>query len=141
MIFNFTVANLDICNRWRLTTSRSHICRVQKKARGSERQKAAVDIGFWKLCTAAVHVDTAFIKIIWENQVLKLFLRTLETKKSYLTSTTAMGTQQMSRTQIEQISGQIKSYSVTISIQKSFNQSTQFIKLFLRYTWFYSPLI
>ena len=48
MIFNFTVANLNTCNRRLLTTSRSRIYRAQKgeKARGSERQKAAVHIGF-----------------------------------------------------------------------------------------------
>ena len=48
MIFNLTVANLNICNRSLLTTSRSHICRAQKgeKTRASELQKAAVHIGF-----------------------------------------------------------------------------------------------
>ena len=36
--------------------------RKGEKAYGSEQQKAAVLIGFWKLCIAPVHVDTAFNK-------------------------------------------------------------------------------
>ena len=34
-----------------------------ERARGSERQKAAVHVGFWKLCMAAMHVDTAKFKL------------------------------------------------------------------------------
>ena len=37
-----------------------HICCAQKGEKAcSEQQKAAMHIGFWKLCTAAMHVDTA----------------------------------------------------------------------------------
>ena len=32
-------------------------------------------------------------------------------------------------------------YSTTISMQKSFNQSVQFTKSFVRYTWFENPMI
>ena len=35
----------------------------------------------------------------------------------------------------------VEYYSVTISMQKSFNQSVQFIKSFKRYIWFKSPMI
>ena len=44
MIFNFPVANPNICNRWLLMTSKSHTCHAQKgvKACGSEQQKAVV---------------------------------------------------------------------------------------------------
>ena len=34
-------------------------CTQGEKARDSERQKAVVHIGFRKLCTVAVHADTA----------------------------------------------------------------------------------
>ena len=34
-----------------------------ERASGSEQQNAAVHVGFWKLCTAAVHVDTAKFKL------------------------------------------------------------------------------
>ena len=34
-----------------------------------------------------------------------------------------------------------KDSAITISVQKSFNQSAQFIKSFVRYTWFKSPMI
>ena len=36
---------------------------------------------------------------------------------------------------------QTKNYFITISMQKSFSQYAQFIKLFVRYTWFKSPMI
>ena len=65
MILNFTVVNLNICNEWLLTTS--HLpCTQCEKACGSELQEPAVYIAFWKLCTAAVHVDTD-IKINFRN--------------------------------------------------------------------------
>ena len=35
----------------------------------------------------------------------------------------------------------VEYYSINISMQKSFNQSAQFIKSFMRYTWFKSPMI
>ena len=57
MVFNFTVANLNTCNKCLLAIS--HIpCTEGEKALDSERDKAAEHIGFWKLCTAAVHVET-----------------------------------------------------------------------------------
>ena len=64
MVFAFTVASLNICNRWLLTTP--NICREHKskKACCSEQQKAVMHIGFSKLCTAAVHVNTAY-KIVY----------------------------------------------------------------------------
>ena len=36
---------------------------------------------------------------------------------------------------------QTKTYSITISMQKSFTQYAQFIKSFVRYTWLKSPMI
>ena len=36
---------------------------------------------------------------------------------------------------------QVEYYSIIISMEKSFNQSAQFIKSFVRYTWFKSPTI
>ena len=54
MVFNFTVANLNICNKWLLTTSHIFLGHKDEKARCSERQKD-------KTCTVAVHVGTAFI--------------------------------------------------------------------------------
>lgn len=60
MILNFTVANLSICKKWLLITS--HLpCTQDKKPRGSKWEKTAVHIAFWKFCTAAVHVDRAYI--------------------------------------------------------------------------------
>ena len=56
MVFNFTVANvLNICNRWLI-----HISAVHTKIKKTEQQKAAVHIGFWKLCMTAMHVETVF---------------------------------------------------------------------------------
>ena len=58
MVLNFTVEYLNICNEWH------HICHGHhkgEKAHGSKRQKPDVHIGFWRLCTASVHVNTAFI--------------------------------------------------------------------------------
>ena len=42
---------------------------------------------------------------------------------------------------LEYIDHQSRHYSITINMQKSFNQSAQFIKSFLRCTWFKSPMI
>ena len=36
---------------------------------------------------------------------------------------------------------QVEYYSIIIGMEKSFNQSAQFIKSFVRYTWFKSPTI
>ena len=40
-----------------------------------------------------------------------------------------------------QIQSRAKYYSITISMQKSLNQSAQFIKSFVRYTWLMSSMI
>ena len=42
---------------------------------------------------------------------------------------------------MSKIQSRAKYYSLTISMQKSFNQSAQFIKSFVRYTWFKNPTI
>ena len=74
----------------------------------------------------------AFIKIIWKNQVLNFFLCVLEIKDHFLQAR-LQGTPSKCQGH--------RRYLITISIQKSFNQSTQFIILFVRYTRFQSPLI
>ena len=42
---------------------------------------------------------------------------------------------------MSKIQSRAQYYSLTISMQKSFNQSAQFIKSFVRYTWFKNPTI
>ena len=59
--------------------------------------------------------------------ISKTFTVGTRCKTSFLTSTTtAVGTQQMSK--IQKIGRQTKNYSITMSMQKSFNQSAQLIK-------------
>ena len=45
------------------------------------------------------------------------------------------------RYKVDWIDHQTKNYSITISMQKSFNQYPQFIKSFVGFTWFKSPMI
>ena len=55
--------------------------------------------------------------------------------------TPARVTQHLNVEDTEQTGHETKNYSININMQELFNQSAQFIKLFVRYTWFKSPLI
>ena len=55
--------------------------------------------------------------------------------------TPARVTQHLNAEDTEQTGHETKNYSININMQELFNQSAQFIKLFVRYTWFKSPMI
>ena len=56
-------------------------------------------------------------------------------------STTAGVPQHLNVKDKELIGRQTKNYSISINMQKSFNQSAQFIKSFVRHTWFKSHML
>ena len=81
--------------------------------------------------------------IIFQNE--KPYFGVIFVQREFLLKTPAKyncsgpPTLQRQRLTVDQQSNQ--NYSITISMQKSFNQSPQFVKSFVRYTWFKSPMI
>ena len=83
---------------------------------------------------------TKFIKIKKKTYFGVIFSQTeffLKTLAKYNYS----GPQHLDIKDPEWTGHQTKNYSITISMLKSFNQSAQFIKSFVRYTCFKSPMI
>ena len=60
MVLTFTVTYISICVEWLLILSYLLClsCTQAKKHVAVSSKKTTVYIGFWKFCTAAVHVDT-----------------------------------------------------------------------------------
>ena len=57
MVSTFAVAHINICVKWMLIVS--YVARTEKKFHvAANSTKTAVRTGFWKLCTAVLHVDT-----------------------------------------------------------------------------------
>ena len=57
MVLTFTVARINICVKWLLIVSYMSCTQAEKHVAVNSK-KTDVHIGFWKLCTAAVHVGT-----------------------------------------------------------------------------------
>ena len=57
-VLTITVAHGNNCDKWLLIVLYL-LCTQHEKPCDTKQEKIAVHIGFWKLCTAAVHVDTA----------------------------------------------------------------------------------
>ena len=57
MVLTFAVAHINICVKWMLIVS--YVVCTQKNIHVAVNStKTAVRTGFWKLCTAVLHVDT-----------------------------------------------------------------------------------
>ena len=80
---------------------------------------------------------TKFLKLMKKRYFAVIFAQ----RDFFLKTLTKCNCSGPPRIPMSKIQSRVEQYSITISMQKSFNQSLQFIKSFLRYTWFKSPLI